>query len=361
MAVDSPQVGTRGAEPEEMPRVVLTRRRVVLFVVFVLAAVAFLYFFLPKLAGLQETWNRIKEGDPAWLGVAAAFECLSFLGYVLLFRVVFVRGESKIDWRESYEITMAGVAATRLFAAGGAGGIALQAWALRQSGMEARIVACRLLAFNVLLYVVYMATLVIDGVGLRTGLLPGGRTFTVTVLPAILGAVVIGLFVLVALIPGGFERRARRWGERRGRVARLAARLAAAPAAMASGTRTAVSLVRARDPQLGGALMWWGFDIATLWACFHAFGGAPAVPVVVMAYFVGMIGNLLPLPGGVGGVEGGMIGVFAAFHVDGGLALVAVLAYRGFSFWLPTVPGVVAYLQLRRTVSRWEDRQPAPA
>ena len=58
-------------------------------------------------------------------------------------------------------------------------------------------------------------------------------------------------------------------------------------------------------------------------------------------------------PGGIGGVDGGMIGAFAAFNVDAGLAVVAVLVFRGFTFWLPTIPGVIAYLQLRKTVERW--------
>jgi uncharacterized protein (TIRG00374 family) len=106
-----------------------------------------------------------------------------------------------------------------------------------------------------------------------------------------------------------------------------------------------------------GALAWWGFDISVLWAMFHAFGTPPPFTVIWMAYFVGMLGNLLPLPGGLGGVEGGMIGAFAAFGVDFNLALLAVLSYRGISFWLPTLPGAVAYFQLRRTVARWRDEQ----
>ena len=117
--------------------------------------------------------------------------------------------------------------------------------------------------------------------------------------------------------------------------------------------RTAISLVRSRDPYLLGAIAWWGFDIAVLWACFHAFGGSPPKGVIVMAYFVGMLANTLPLPGGIGGVDGGMIGAFTAFGVDVELSVVAVLAYRAFAFWLPTLPGAVAYLQLRRTVQRW--------
>ena len=75
--------------------------------------------------------------------------------------------------------------------------------------------------------------------------------------------------------------------------------------------------------------------------------------MLVAGFFVGMLGNLLPLPGGIGGVDGGMIGAFAAFGVDGGLAVVAVLVFRGFTFWLPTIPGVIAYFQLRQTVERW--------
>jgi uncharacterized protein (TIRG00374 family) len=90
---------------------------------------------------------------------------------------------------------------------------------------------------------------------------------------------------------------------------------------------------------------------------FHAFGSPPPITVIWMAYFVGMLGNLLPLPGGLGGVEGGMIGAFAAFGVPLHVVVVSVLAYRAVSFWLPTVPGTVAYFQLRRTVARWRDEE----
>jgi uncharacterized protein (TIRG00374 family) len=95
-----------------------------------------------------------------------------------------------------------------------------------------------------------------------------------------------------------------------------------------------------------------------LWAAFHAFGEPPPPAVLIQAFFVGMLGNLLPMPGGVGGVEGGMIGALVAFGVDGGLAVVAVLTFRAFTFWLPLIPGVIAYFQLRQTVERWR-REPA--
>jgi uncharacterized membrane protein YbhN (UPF0104 family) len=337
---------------EEMPRIRLTRGRVLGSTVFVISTLAFLYLVLPKILGLRDTWNRLQHGNGWWLALGAVLELCSFLGYVALFRAVFVRGDSRIDWRASYEITMAGLAATRLFASAGAGGIALTAWALRRSGMEPRLVACRMIAFMALLYAVFMGALVIVGLGLYLSVFPGQNPFAITIVPAIFGAVVIVIFLAVSLLPGDFDRLVARWGQG-GRLGRLAGHAAAAPAAAASGVRTAIGLVRGGGWSLLGAVGWWGFDIAVLWACFHAFGGSPPTAVVVMSYFVGMLGNVLPLPGGIGGVDGAMIGAFSAFGVSPSLAVVSVLAYRAFAFWLPTVPGAVAYLQLRRTVQRW--------
>ncbi|HQG04460.1 MAG TPA: hypothetical protein PK838_09110, partial [Thermoleophilia bacterium] len=112
-----------------------TRRQVLVAVLFVACAFAFLYFVLPKITGLRDSWDRLDRGDPWWLIVAGLLELASFGGYVALFRTVCVSGAEehrRIDWRVSYQITMAGLAATRLFAAAGAGGIALTAWALRR-------------------------------------------------------------------------------------------------------------------------------------------------------------------------------------------------------------------------------------
>jgi uncharacterized protein (TIRG00374 family) len=125
--------------------------------------------------------------------------------------------------------------------------------------------------------------------------------------------------------------------------------------------RDALAHQRTRDPALLGTVLFWGCQILVLWAAFRAFGDAPPAAVLVQAFFVGMLGNLLPMPGGVGGVEGGMIGAFAAFGVPLGLAVPAVLAYRVFAFWLPTIPGAIAYFQLRRTVARWRAERGAPA
>src|ERR1700738_3536883 len=107
---------------EEMPRIRLTRGRLLASIVFVVSTVAFLYFVLHKLLGLQQTWNRIQHGNAWWLGLAAILEVASFVGYMALFRAVFVRGGSRIGWGASLADHMAGGGASGPVGAGGGGG-----------------------------------------------------------------------------------------------------------------------------------------------------------------------------------------------------------------------------------------------
>jgi uncharacterized protein (TIRG00374 family) len=361
--VDHPPVPEEDQDDldEAMPRVEMTRRTLLLFVILGIATVAFLYFVLPQLADFEKRRGQIGDGDPWWFLAAFAFTVLSFGGYVAMFRGVFFNDATRIDFAASYQITMAGLAATRLFAAGGAGGIALTAWALRRAGMDRRKVADKTLAFLILTYAVYMMALVVVGFGLYFGVLSGPAPFAITIVPAIFGLLAIVIALALARVPPDLQGRLEGFARRGGRLARLAQRLANAPAAFSAGIREAVCHVRKGDRSLLGALAYWGFNIATLWACFHAFGDPPPWAVIVMAYFVGFLGNLLPLPGGIGGVDGAMIGSFIAFGADKGLAIQAVLAYRLFAFWLPTIPGAIAYFQLRRTVARWRSEHRTPS
>jgi uncharacterized membrane protein YbhN (UPF0104 family) len=306
---------------------------------------ASLVLLAPAVADLPGAARRLGHGDPIWLIGAFALEIASFAGYVLLFRAIFVDVGSRIDLRASAQITLAGTAATRLLASAGAGGVALTAWALRRAGMDRGVVARRMVTFIVVLYGIYMAALVVGGLGLALGLLSGSAPVGITIVPAAFGAAVIATALSAQLVKPG-----------PGRVARVLA-------PVGDGVRDAVGLLRRADPALAGALVWWGADIAVLGACFAAFGHEPPVAVLVVSYFTGMLANTLPLPGGVGGVDGGMVGAFALFGVDPALAIVAVLAYRGFSFWLPIAPGALAFVGLRRRVAAWSAQdavEPAP-
>jgi putative heme transporter len=335
---------------EEMPRVQVTRRSMWLFALFVITALAFLYFVLPQLGGVRHTWDRLNDGDSWWIGVAVALQIAAMASYIAIFQGVHVPPGSRITFRESYLITMAGLAATRLFAAGGAGGVAVTAWALRRSGMRRREVAERMIAFLVLLYGTYMVALIVCGVGLYTGLFDGPHPFAITIGPAIVAAIAILLVLAVAFVPPDLERRLT---SNRAPVRWLRA-LATGSASASGGVRYAGHKLRHPEWAMLGTVAWWALNIAVLYACFRAFGQAPPTAVLVQAFFVGMLANLLPLPGGIGGVDGGMIGAFVAFGVSGSLALIAVLVYRLLSFWLPSIPGAIAYFQLRRTVNRWK-------
>jgi uncharacterized protein (TIRG00374 family) len=349
-------------EEDEDHGLELNRRSVLGLGAFLVLAIAALYFLLPKLAGLQDTWHRIENGSPYWIFVALLFGLGMFGGYVAMFRGVFLRaGATRIDWTASYQITMAGLAATRIFAAGGAGGLVITAWALRRSGMRRRLVADKTLTFLILTYMPYMAALIVCGFGLYLGIFNGEAPFGLTVVPAVIAIILTAIGVSTVLVPTDLQRRLEGFARQRGKVGRIAQRLANLPASASAGMRDALKHLRHPDPALAGAIFFWAFQVAVLWASFRAFGESPPLAVLTQAFFVGMFGNLLPMPGGVGGVEGGMIASLAAFGVDAGQAVVAVLLFRAVTFWLPMIPGVVAYFQLRKTVERWrqEDREVA--
>ena len=340
------------------------RQMVTMGVVFVLA-VASIYFVFPMVVGLDDALARLGDAEWYWLVAAVLFNIGAFAAYVALFRGI-LGGRSdddlhrRLDVKASYQITMAGLAATRLFSAAGAGGIVLTYWALRKAGMPRRRSASRMVAFLVLTYSVYLLSLVLFGVLLRTGVLPGSAPVGGTIVPAAVAGGVIVLLVLVARIPGDFERRlVAVTGE--GPVARIAGKLASAPATLATGVRTALDYVG--HPSRGalavaGAVGFWAANIGVLWASFEAFGGDVPFAVLVQGFFLGMAANLIPSPaGGVGSVDAGMIGAFVLFGVPQEIVFPAVLTYRVIAFWLPIPPGIVAYFKLRHTVRRWEEER----
>jgi uncharacterized protein (TIRG00374 family) len=329
-----------------------------------------IYVVFPKLVGLDQAVKKLDDASPVWVLIAVAFNVAAFAAYVALFRGVLAGTRDdelrrRLNLRASYQITMAGLAATRIFSAAGAGGIVLTYWALRKAGMERRRSACRMVAFLVLTYAVYTGALILFGILLRTGVLSGDNPVGGTIVPAAVSAILIALFALIALIPQDIERRIQRFagGYRR---TRYLTRLATVPATLASGVRTAIAYVR--HPRRGalaviGAIGFWAANIGVLWASFEAFGGDVPFGVLVQGFFVGMAANLIPSPaGGVGSVDAGMIGAFVLFGIDESTVFPAVLTYRVIAFWLPIPPGIVAFFQLRKTVVGWEaDRERAAA
>ena len=339
----------------EMP--LLTTRRLLQTLVLILVLLVSIYFLFPKLVGLSGAMSRLDDADPVWIAVAIGFNILAYGTYIALFKAVVGGDALRLRWRETYEINMAGVAATLLFSAGGAGGIALTYWALRRAGMARRDVARRMVAFVTLHYAFYPIALIVFGVLLRTGVLNGANSVELTVIPAAVAGLLLIVGVLVALIPADIERRLAPFahGERAKSWLRTAAKI---PATLGEGFRFAVGLFA--HPSRGGlavlgAAGFWAASIGVLWASFHAFGVHVPLAVVVQGFFLGMVANLFPLaPAGVGAVDAGMIGAFVLFGLPEETVFPAILIFRLVSFWMPIPPGIVAFFQLRNTVRRWE-------
>jgi uncharacterized membrane protein YbhN (UPF0104 family) len=268
-------------------------------------------------------------------------------------RILFKPEAPRLTDMATVELTLAGVVATRVFSAGGAGGIAFTGWVLGRAGMDARTAVARLAAFLALLYSVYMAALLIGGLLVAFGLV-GAVPTDLGIIAAVVGGLVLAAAVAILWIPEDLEHRTEARA-RRPEAGKWAKRIATVPQLAGNAMRLAFTIARQSPAVLLGALAWWVFDIAVLWAAFHAFGEPPPVATIVLCYFLGMLGNLLPLPGGVGGKEGGMLGAFAACGVSPSLAVLAVLSYQVISTYLPVLPGLAAYASLRRRMKSWGD------
>jgi uncharacterized protein (TIRG00374 family) len=325
---------------------------------FVLLIVG-IYVLIPKITGVSGSLKKLSDPSWGWIAVAVGFNGFSFLAYAALFRGILGGRDDqdeiykRIDIKASLKITMAGLAASTLFSAAGAGGLALTYWALRKAGMERRRAACRMVAFLVLLYTVYAGAVIVFAVLLRTGVLNGKAPVAGTIVPAGLAASLALITGLIALIPDDLERRIARHQDRR-----WVHRLATVPATVSSGVRTAIDYLR--HPRsgawaIGGAVGYWIGMVGILWACFHAYGGGVPFGVVVMGFFLGMVANLAPSPAaGVGTLDAGLIGAFLLFDIPVDTVLPAVLTFRLVGFWLPIIPGVVAYFALRKQVNTWQ-------
>lgn len=239
---------------------------------------------------------------------------------------------------------MAEQAANVLLPTGGAGGLALGAWALERIGMPAERIGRRTVAFFLLTSSINFAAVILAGVGLATGLLAGDVALLAALAPAVLATLAMAA---IALSPRLLERGAS------GEGGRLRAVLAKGRGYLADGVRDAIAIIgRGQVVALAGAAAYMALDVMALAAVFAAFGGgAPSLGVFVLAYAVGQLGGLVPLPGGVGGTDGGLVLAFGLLGTPVAVAAVAVIGYRAFQLGIPAILGVTAFTQLRRSLS----------
>jgi uncharacterized membrane protein YbhN (UPF0104 family) len=307
--------------PDEFEPRRLVRRT--LQIVAVLAVVGLVLLLAP---GLGEVRDLLTEARPEWVALAVAFEAMSCVCYVLMFRPIFCQN---MPWRTSWEIGLAELGAGSIVPASGAGGLALGAWILREGGMPAQRIASRSVAFFLIKSSVNFIAVAVLGTVMALGLLGPDLSLWLTAVPAAGALLVIAVVLLVPRLGVG------------------------GPVSADAGTTEAVQIVRSRNLLvIAGSLGYWAWDNAALWATFHAFDFSPPIAVILLGYLIGQLGGLLPLPGGLGGIDGGLIGTLIVYGTPAAVTAAAVLVYRVILFWLPLLVGAVAFISLRRALNR---------
>ena len=326
------------------------RRHLVLRLAGAAGVIALLAIALASLPGLGEVRSRLAEASPVWLGVALAFELLSCLAFVVAYGGVLRHG---LPWRQSYDFGMAVQGANVLLPAGGASGLALGAWALRRAGVPADALAPRTVAFFLVTSSVNFLTAIVAGTLLATGVFSGDAALWLTAGPAALAAATVALVLALPRLLGDARP------TRTGRVGRA---LTAAHAALGDGVAESRRLVASGRPSvIGGSIGYMAFDMAALGAAFAAVGAVPPLGVFMLAYVLGQLGGLVPLPGGVGGADSGVIGALALYGTPLPDAAAAVVAYRAFQLGIPAVLGTISLLRLPGAITRGGDVVAMPA
>ncbi|MFL5869630.1 MAG: flippase-like domain-containing protein [Solirubrobacterales bacterium] len=324
------------------PEQLNSRRRVIEIGIFA----ALVGGALVALPGLGDLRARLEGANPALVALAAAFEVGSCLAFVAAFKGVFSRN---LPWRFSYEVAMAEQAANVLLPTGGAGGLALGAWALRRIGMPADRIGRRTVAFFLITSSINFGAVIVAGVALGTGVLDADVAAVIALGAASLAALFVATLLLIPRLADRAQAAP---------TGRVRSALARGREYLADGIRDAVRLFGSGRPLVvGGALGYMALDVLALAAMFAALGGgAPALGGFVFAYTVGQLGGLVPLPGGIGGTDGGLIAAFALLGTPVPVAAAAVLGYRAFQLGIPAILGVAAFAQLRRRLTD----EPAP-
>jgi uncharacterized membrane protein YbhN (UPF0104 family) len=289
-------------------------------------------------SGVANIGGRLGQGRPAWIVLAAGLELASALGFVATFQLVFGQW---LPRRMSLRAGVVVLAATILVPAGGLVAVGVGSRALRRRGIPASTTGSRAIAFLLITNAPSLIVLGVLGMALGAGLLDGPHAPVLTILPAAIALSVIGATVL---LPKASHQRGAPTSLR---IAKRA--VSAATTQLELGVLEACALLRGRSLKLLGAAVYYAADNAVLWATFRAFGHAhPPIATFAMAYLIGSAAGSLPVPGGIGVVEGGMIGALILYGAPAGCAGIAVLAYRAVSTGLPLALGGVGLLTLCR-------------
>src|ERR1700733_1546330 len=289
------------------------------------AAAAFLA--LPALAGIPA---RLVEGCGNWIAAAGALELLSAVGFIALSKLVFA---APISWRAGTPAALRALGASTILPGGGLIGPTIGAWSTSTEKPSVSQITRSTITFVILPNPPAAIALAALGTLLWLGLASGPNQTALTILPALIS---VGLLTATWLVGHSSSRRPP--PPRRGVFSRPFANCSLA---IREGVSEARALITAGNWKLGGALAYYAFDNAVLWAAFHAYGHTPALSVIMMGSRVGSLAGALPLPAGLGAVDGGLIAALVLYGAPAAPAAAAVLLYRGISLGVPVLLGAI--------------------
>ncbi len=283
---------------------------------------------------LRSVLARAAHASRPWLIFALALEVASCLGYVAVVRLVLHRGPPRpMRWLAWAELAFGAVVP-----AGGAGGLAVGVWAMRAWGLPWSRIANRSAVIFLLTSAVNVIVLAVAGFGVTFGI---GTTkgFLYGLIPAV---VATGALVFFLILPRFIDR-----VPPRGRTRRIHDALRPTAGWIADTEQALIT----PHWRLLGAFGFLLFDIAVLWACLRAVGASPPILGLVVAYQVGYLSNLVPIPGGVGVLDGGLLAALVLYGVPAAPAAAAVALYHTIALWIPVMGGTYGFARLRRTVT----------
>ena len=329
--VPTPTVSSAPSQSEQVDAAKARRSLRNGFITLILggALVVGLLLAVPGLKGVARTVSHMKV---EWVVVAVVLEALSCASYVVAFLQVFDRAPLRVGARVALSEEAFGAAVSL----GGVGSLAVGGWLMVERGARAGRIAERSAVLFLYTSAINVITLILAGLGLFLGL-PGQSDPLLSLLPAGVGAVVLALFLL---LPRYVDRIVQR--VRPGRLHTFLTDTAAS-------VRDTERLMFHPDWRIVGAIGYLWFDIAVLFACFAASGHMPALAPVVLAYQIGYLSNFIPVPGGIGVLDGSLVGMLVLYGVTGTVATAATLVYHAISLWVPAVWGTIAFIVLQKT------------
>jgi uncharacterized membrane protein YbhN (UPF0104 family) len=322
-----PEGAQRGRDDEDPGR---SLWRGLISLAILVALVASLLLAVPGLHGVAD---EVADMHIGWLVVAVVLEILSCLGYVIAFLQVFDRAPLRFGARVALSELAFGAAVSL----GGAGSIAVGAWLLVERGGNPARIAERSAVLFLLTSAINVVTLVLAGLGLWIGVLPGPGNPLLSLVPAAVGTAVLVLFLALPAVTDRFAAK------------RAPGRMRTLLTEFALSIRATRGLLSTRDWRIIGAIAFLWCDIAVLAACFAAIGPVPPLATIVLAYQIGYLSNLIPIPGNIGVLDGSLVGMFVLYGASATIATAATIVYHAIALWIPAMWGTVAFIILRRT------------